>query len=240
MSEHETKVAAPHSYIRQSFIECPACRVKPGSPDLCVECLERRELFGRAKTIYPRAEYERQVKALHEGLEVSRQLIRKKDEEIEALKLDLEKANQQVKELEAEVQHLRAGAYSLNQQKQLLQVAEQTPHCTGTLVHDHPVAREKNPPGGRQVRVQEITGYDPLGQLASKLGPSDSPWALLGRMTQDQQTAEFMRRTKVAGAKLIARCDRCARAVDATLVGQDCSAFGCTHGTYRASLEVVP
>ena len=38
------------SFIRPEFVECPSCRAKPGSPPLCAECLERRELFGlRAK-----------------------------------------------------------------------------------------------------------------------------------------------------------------------------------------------
>lgn len=31
-------------YTRTSFVECPVCRAKPGSPPLCAECLERREL----------------------------------------------------------------------------------------------------------------------------------------------------------------------------------------------------
>jgi hypothetical protein len=31
--------------IRDEFIECPTCYAKPGSPTLCVECIERRELF---------------------------------------------------------------------------------------------------------------------------------------------------------------------------------------------------
>ncbi|GEL75461.1 hypothetical protein MVI01_72450 [Myxococcus virescens] len=33
------------TYIRAEFRECPACAAKPGSPALCPECLERRELF---------------------------------------------------------------------------------------------------------------------------------------------------------------------------------------------------
>lgn len=28
------------------FVECPTCAAKPGSPALCRECLERRELHG--------------------------------------------------------------------------------------------------------------------------------------------------------------------------------------------------
>lgn len=31
-------------FVREQFIECPTCRAKPGSPALCPECLERREL----------------------------------------------------------------------------------------------------------------------------------------------------------------------------------------------------
>lgn len=33
------------AYVRPEFVECPSCRVKPGSPVLCRECLERRELL---------------------------------------------------------------------------------------------------------------------------------------------------------------------------------------------------
>ena len=36
---------AEHTFIRESFIECPNCRARPGSPTLCTECLERRELW---------------------------------------------------------------------------------------------------------------------------------------------------------------------------------------------------
>lgn len=32
--------------VRPEFVECPTCRAKPGSPELCRECLERRELHG--------------------------------------------------------------------------------------------------------------------------------------------------------------------------------------------------
>jgi hypothetical protein len=32
-------------HTRTEFIECPTCIAKPGSPTLCRECLERRELF---------------------------------------------------------------------------------------------------------------------------------------------------------------------------------------------------
>jgi hypothetical protein len=32
-------------FVREQFIECPTCRAKPGSPALCPECLERRELW---------------------------------------------------------------------------------------------------------------------------------------------------------------------------------------------------
>ncbi len=30
---------------REEFVECDTCRAKPGSPALCRECVERRELF---------------------------------------------------------------------------------------------------------------------------------------------------------------------------------------------------
>ena len=33
-------------FTRSEFIECPTCRAKGGSPALCRECLERRELHG--------------------------------------------------------------------------------------------------------------------------------------------------------------------------------------------------
>lgn len=33
-------------YTRLEFEECPACAEKPGSPELCAQCLERRELIG--------------------------------------------------------------------------------------------------------------------------------------------------------------------------------------------------
>jgi len=32
-------------YTRLEFRLCPRCAVKPGSPELCAECLERRELW---------------------------------------------------------------------------------------------------------------------------------------------------------------------------------------------------
>lgn len=32
-------------HTREEFVECDTCRAKPGSPSLCRECLERRELF---------------------------------------------------------------------------------------------------------------------------------------------------------------------------------------------------
>lgn len=32
-------------YVAPQFIECPSCAAKPGSPTLCRECLERRELW---------------------------------------------------------------------------------------------------------------------------------------------------------------------------------------------------
>lgn len=31
--------------IRSEFVECPKCIGRPGSPDLCRECVERRALF---------------------------------------------------------------------------------------------------------------------------------------------------------------------------------------------------
>ncbi len=31
-------------FTRPEFYLCPSCSGKPGSPELCVECLERREL----------------------------------------------------------------------------------------------------------------------------------------------------------------------------------------------------
>ena len=33
------------SNVRPEFVECSTCRAKPGSPALCRECLERRELY---------------------------------------------------------------------------------------------------------------------------------------------------------------------------------------------------
>lgn len=32
-------------YTRRTFVECDSCRAKPGSPALCRECLERREMY---------------------------------------------------------------------------------------------------------------------------------------------------------------------------------------------------
>lgn len=32
-------------FVREEFVECDECRAKPGSPALCRECLERRELL---------------------------------------------------------------------------------------------------------------------------------------------------------------------------------------------------
>lgn len=32
-------------FTRPEFHLCPSCAAKPGSPNLCVECLERRELW---------------------------------------------------------------------------------------------------------------------------------------------------------------------------------------------------
>lgn len=41
-------------FIRSEFVECPACKTKTGQPQLCSECLERRELYdywrGQQKT----------------------------------------------------------------------------------------------------------------------------------------------------------------------------------------------
>ena len=34
------------AHVRPEFVECAVCIAKPGSPELCRECLERRELFG--------------------------------------------------------------------------------------------------------------------------------------------------------------------------------------------------
>lgn len=42
---HPWKSEISHTFIRGSFVECPTCRVKPGSPTLCWECLERREMY---------------------------------------------------------------------------------------------------------------------------------------------------------------------------------------------------
>lgn len=36
-------------YVRLEFVSCAACAAKPGSPVLCHECLERRELYGLAE-----------------------------------------------------------------------------------------------------------------------------------------------------------------------------------------------
>jgi len=35
--------------VRPEFHECPTCAAKPGSPDLCRECLERRALYSLLK-----------------------------------------------------------------------------------------------------------------------------------------------------------------------------------------------
>jgi hypothetical protein len=32
-------------FTRKTFVECPGCAAKGGSPVLCAECLERRELW---------------------------------------------------------------------------------------------------------------------------------------------------------------------------------------------------
>ena len=37
------------TFIRPQFEECPVCRKKVGAIELCVECLERRELWGLAE-----------------------------------------------------------------------------------------------------------------------------------------------------------------------------------------------
>ena len=37
------------SFVRPEFHECPTCAAKPGSPDLCRECLERRALYSLLK-----------------------------------------------------------------------------------------------------------------------------------------------------------------------------------------------
>lgn len=36
-------------FVFPEFLECPPCLAKPGSPSLCSECLERRELHGVLK-----------------------------------------------------------------------------------------------------------------------------------------------------------------------------------------------
>jgi hypothetical protein len=36
-----------------NFIECDECRVKPGSPTLCQDCLERRSAFYMTGTCRP-------------------------------------------------------------------------------------------------------------------------------------------------------------------------------------------
>ncbi len=38
-------------FTRKEFIECETCRAKPGTPSLCIECLERRELHSLAYRI---------------------------------------------------------------------------------------------------------------------------------------------------------------------------------------------
>ena len=38
-------------FTRREFVECPACASKPGSPALCRECLERREVMSALETI---------------------------------------------------------------------------------------------------------------------------------------------------------------------------------------------
>jgi hypothetical protein len=38
-------------YTREKFVECPTCAAKPGSPPLCRECLERRELWEVAERL---------------------------------------------------------------------------------------------------------------------------------------------------------------------------------------------
>jgi hypothetical protein len=37
--------------VRPEFVECPTCKAKLGSPALCRECLERRELFGALEAL---------------------------------------------------------------------------------------------------------------------------------------------------------------------------------------------
>lgn len=41
-------------FTRPAFIACPTCTAKPGTPLLCPECLERRELHGLVTVVLPR------------------------------------------------------------------------------------------------------------------------------------------------------------------------------------------
>jgi len=35
------------NYIQKEFIECDECRIKPGSPLLCTDCLDRRNYYSK-------------------------------------------------------------------------------------------------------------------------------------------------------------------------------------------------
>ena len=39
-------------FVRPEFVLCPRCAAKPGSPELCRECLERRELHDLTRRIH--------------------------------------------------------------------------------------------------------------------------------------------------------------------------------------------
>lgn len=70
--------------VRPEFVECPSCNAKPGSPELCRECVERRELYSvleelRRKplsfldrllcSVLPPAGYIPEVRKAHRSLE---------------------------------------------------------------------------------------------------------------------------------------------------------------------------
>jgi hypothetical protein len=55
------------SFIRPEFVECPSCRAKPGSPPLCADCLERRELFERRSRWTRETEHKVRDAALEES-----------------------------------------------------------------------------------------------------------------------------------------------------------------------------
>lgn len=47
--------------MRPEFVECPQCASKTGAPDLCVECLERRELYAERERVFDLAEFAERV-----------------------------------------------------------------------------------------------------------------------------------------------------------------------------------